>query len=335
MEIVINVPLRRFSEFNDDWQVEKLDKLTNWASGGTPPKDNESYWNGDIPWISASSMRGVVYANSELKITEDGLKHGSRLAKKGMLLLLVRGSMLFNKIPIGITGRDVAFNQDVKSICCKESVSNNFLLHWFYASEHKLLNTVVGTGIGAGKLDLTELKNLLISFPSLPEQQKIADFLTSVDTKIQQLSKKKALLEQYKKGVMQKLFNQEIRFKNDNGNDYPDWEYVELGNVLDYEQPTKYIVESTEYNPTYQTPVLTAGKSFLLGFTNERFGIYTSLPAIIFDDFTTANKFVDFEFKVKSSAMKILTCRSNYNLKFIYELIQLVEFKNGDEHKRY
>jgi type I restriction-modification system DNA methylase subunit len=86
-----------------------------------------------------------------------------------------------------------------------------------------------------------------------------------------------------------------------------DYEMVELGKILDYEQPTNYIVEKTDYKDEYRTPVLTAGKTFILGYTNETRGIFESpLPVIIFDDFTTATKLVDFPFKVKSSAMKIL-----------------------------
>lgn len=80
----------------------------------------------------------------------------------------------------------------------------------------------------------------------------------------------------------------------------------ELGELLSYEQPTPYIVESTKYSNTYKTPVLTAGKSFIIGYTNETTGIYDKLPVIIFDDFTTSSQYVNFKFKVKSSAMKIL-----------------------------
>ena len=84
------------------------------------------------------------------------------------------------------------------------------------------------------------------------------------------------------------------------------WTEYELGELLSYEQPTPYIVESTDYDDKYDIPVLTAGKSFLLGYTNEEHGIYDRLPVIIFDDFTTASQYVNFKFKVKSSAMKIL-----------------------------
>lgn len=105
--------------------------------------------------------------------------------------------------------------------------------------------------------------------------------------------------------------------------------------LLDYEQPTKYIVRSTKYSDDYKTPVLTAGKSFIKGYTNETDGIFNELPTIIFDDFTTATQFVDFPFKVKSSAMKILVPTSKLvNMKFVFNCIQVNQVRN-DTHKRY
>ena len=113
------------------------------------------------------------------------------------------------------------------------------------------------------------------------------------------------------------------------------WEKVRLGEILNYEQPTNYIVESDSYDNSYPTPVLTAGKSFILGYTNESNGVYNNLPAIIFDDFTTVSKYVDFKFKVKSSAMKILTCDTKRaNLRFLYYLLQTINF-DAEQHKRY
>jgi len=110
---------------------------------------------------------------------------------------------------------------------------------------------------------------------------------------------------------------------------------VKLGKALEYEQPSKYIVESEKYKDEYKTPVLTAGKSFILGYTNETTGIYNNLPVIIFDDFTTDVKFVDFPFKVKSSAMKMLQPSSNeYNLKYFYYLIKFLNFQ-PTSHQRH
>ena len=114
-----------------------------------------------------------------------------------------------------------------------------------------------------------------------------------------------------------------------------EYKEYELGELLSYEQPTPYIVESTDYNDAYETPVLTAGKSFILGYTDEKEGIYDQLPVIIFDDFTTASQYVNFKFKVKSSAMKILTPVTELVLpKYIYYRMQIINFDHST-HKRY
>lgn len=108
-----------------------------------------------------------------------------------------------------------------------------------------------------------------------------------------------------------------------------------LGDLLVYEQPSKYIVNSTDYNDSYSTPVLTAGKSFLLGYTNETDNVFNELPVIIFDDFTTATQYVDFEFKVKSSAMKILHINQELVLpKYIFYRLQIINIDHST-HKRY
>ena len=116
------------------------------------------------------------------------------------------------------------------------------------------------------------------------------------------------------------------------------WPMVELGKILDYEQPTNYIVHSTNYSNEYNIPVLTAGKSFILGYTNEEKGIFPKrkLPVIIFDDFTTSTKFVDFPFKVKSSAMKILLPKDKekFNIYFIFYALKNINFQ-PKQHKRF
>ena len=189
----------------EGWSVKKLEDCCSMSSGGTPSKSNSDFWNGDIPWISASAMRGIYFSSSEEKITELGLQKGSRSVNKGDLLLLVRGSMLWNYIPIGIATRKLAFNQDVKGISVKNNITNQFLLYWFKTNEHLIKNMVVGTGIGAGKLDTQELNNIKILLPPLPEQEKIAGILSCWDDGIEKLS---ALIEKkktQKKALMQQL----------------------------------------------------------------------------------------------------------------------------------
>ena len=112
------------------------------------------------------------------------------------------------------------------------------------------------------------------------------------------------------------------------------WVLCKLEDIVDYGQPTLYIVSSTEYKDTFATPVLTAGKSFIIGRTNETNGIYSNLPCIIFDDFTTDSKYVDFPFKVKSSAMKILKVKDEILPKYVALFMSITRLV-GKTHKRY
>ena len=113
-------------------------------------------------------------------------------------------------------------------------------------------------------------------------------------------------------------------------------EYKKVGDIADYEQPSKYLVKNTDYNDDFETPVLTAGQTFILGYTNETDGIYPASkesPVIIFDDFTAAFKWVDFPFKAKSSAMKMITAKENVLIRYLYHLMGFLNY-SSDEHKR-
>lgn len=180
-------------------------------------------------------------------------------------------------------------------------------------------------------LNFGQIRSFRLTLPPVSEQHAIAKAISDVDAllaKLDQLITKKRDLKQ---AAMQQLLTGQTRLPGFSG----EWEVKRLGDVLEYEQPTKYLVKTVEYSDDNDVPVLTAGKTFILGYTNEFNGIFNNLPAIIFDDFTTAKKYVNFPFKAKSSAMKILKPRNqNVNLRLIYEVIQLIKFQLGD-HKRY
>ena len=149
--------------------------------------------------------------------------------------------------------------------------------------------------------------------------------------------------ELIKQGKIKRDKKESVIFKGDDNSYYEKygeklpsgWVVTNFETLLEYEQPTKYIVSDTNYKPTYKTPVLTAGKSFILGYTNETDNIFDDLPVIIFDDFTTESKFVDFKFKVKSSAMKILHINQDLVLpKYAFYLMQATDIDH-DNHQRY
>ena len=180
--------------------------------------------------------------------------------------------------------------------------------------------------INVGRISKVEL-----SFPSVEEQSKISSFLALLDERIQTQSKIINDLKTLKTATAKKIFSLELRFKDDKGNEFLEWENILLGDTLDYEQPTNYLVSSTEYDDSFEIPVVTAGKTFILGYTDEKKGVFEKekLPVIIFDDFTTASQFVDFPFKAKSSAMKILKAKNDTNIRFIFEALQMINYEVG------
>ena len=201
----LNVPNLRFPEFQGEWEKCRLGDVCTFLSGGTPKIDVKEYWNGTIPFVSAISMHDTYILDSKLHISEEGLKHGSRLLTKNNLLLLVRGSMLWNTIPICLNKNDVAFNQDVKGIIANDTINNEFLLYWLKSKEQRLKYMVTGTGLGAGKLDTSDLRSMIIYIPAMKEQDKVARLLSLFDERIATQSKIIDKLQSLIKGIAQKI----------------------------------------------------------------------------------------------------------------------------------
>jgi len=202
---------------------------------------------------------------------------------------------------------------------------------YYYFMHRDIFSFLSRQGAGRYKLNKAALEKLPVLLPPLPEQKKIAQILSTWDKAIETVEKLIANSQQKKKAQMQQLLTGKKRFPEFDG----EWKKTELGKLLDYKQPTPFLVKSTNYSDEYETPVLTAGKTFVLGYTNESFGIYEdNLPVIIFDDFTTASKFVDFPFKAKSSAMKLLTAKQGISIKYIFEAMQVINYSVGG-HQRH
>jgi type I restriction enzyme S subunit len=231
-------PKLRFPEFKGDWENKKLKEIGSFLGGGTPSTKEEHFWNGEIPWVSSSDItdENIFDIRKTRFITDEAVKKSAtKLIPKGNILIVSRvgvGKVVIND-------EDICTSQDFTNLILNNS--NNFFIAYLIKNEtNKLLEFNQGTSIkGFVKSDLEEL-NIII--PSLEEQTKIANFLSSVDEKLNLLKEKKALLEDYKKGIMQKIFNQDssdseqakqIRFKDDNGNDFENWVKKSLGNIAE------------------------------------------------------------------------------------------------------
>ena len=211
-----------------EWTYRPLGELVSFASGGTPSKKRDDYWGGTIPWISAKTLKTENIDTSDLFITEEGLKAGSKIAPKGSILLLTRGSGLFNGIPISRVEKDLAFNQDIKCLDSYGEVENEFIFYWLLSQKDYLMAKVGVTGIGAGKFDLDFLQKLMIPIPSERERKSIVGFASSISEKIRCNAKVNDNLEQQAVALFKSWF---VDFSLFGGTVPENWEDTTLENI--------------------------------------------------------------------------------------------------------
>lgn len=232
-----SVPPLRFPEFEGEWEKKKLGEVAEKINSGKTPLGGESvYTESGILFIRSQnvnddklSLENSTYISEEINNT---MKNS--VVKPNDILLNITGASLGRScvVPNDFTIGNV--NQHVCIIRLNKETNPRFVQPILSSTKGQNIFVSLQTGSGREGLNFESIKRIEISFPTLPEQTKIASFLTAVDEKIQALKKKHSLLEQYKKGVMQKLFSQEIRFKDENGNDFPEWEVKKLGEVATF-----------------------------------------------------------------------------------------------------
>ena len=316
-----NFPPLRFPEFKAEWKRKKLGEVAEIVGGGTPDTNIDEYWDGNIQWFTPSEIKSNFVSKSIRTITELGLKKSSaKLLPIGAILLTTRATIG----DVAIAEQECATNQGFQSLIVYKNVNNKFIANWIRINKNKFIKLAKGSTFA--EISKKDIEKINIFITELPEQTKIASFLSLIDERISTQMKIIEEWEKFRYGLRFQLFKQ---FKNDSVKVKP------TKNLINYEQPTKYIVSDNNYsqNPL-STPVLTANKAFILGYTNERFGIYDKGDCIIFDDFTMDMKYVTFPFKVKSSAIKILKPKSNINLRYVFEYLLSLNLKSG-EHKRH
>ncbi|HGS5725209.1 TPA: restriction endonuclease subunit S [Vibrio parahaemolyticus] len=316
------------------WSIKTLEDLAAVERGkfSARPRNDPKYYGGKIPFVQTGDIASAkTYLSSfSQTLNEDGLKV-SRLFPKNSILITIAA----NIGDTAITSFEVACPDSLVGIQPKQDVDCFWLNSFLETCKDELDGKA--TQNAQKNINLQVLKPLEILTPPYEEQRKIAQILSTWDKAIATTEKLIDTSKQQKKALMQQLLTGKKRLVNpETGKAFEgEWEKVELGELLDYKQPTPYLVKSTEYSSEYSTPVLTAGKTFILGYSNEDFGIFSEeLPAIIFDDFTTASKFVDFPFKAKSSAMKILIAKEGVSIKYVYEAMQVLNYPVGG-HQRH
>ena len=316
------------------WEIKQLADLTTKISDGihSTPKYTEK---SDIHFINGNNLKnGSITISSTTKkvCPEDAENHGRDLSDRTILMSIngTIGNLAFYNNENVVLGKSACY------INVNHDVDIKYIYYTLDSSKTQAFYTTELTGSTIKNLSLKTIKSTKILTPPLQEQQKIAKILSTWDKAISTTERLIDNSTQQKKALMQQLLTGEKRLLDGSGKPFDKkWERIELGKLLDYKQPTPYLVKSTDYSDEYPTPVLTAGKTFILGYTDEEFGIFSEdLPTIIFDDFTTASKFVDFPFKAKSSAMKMLVAKDGVSIKYIFEVMQALSYAIGG-HQRH
>jgi type I restriction enzyme S subunit len=312
---VLNVPHLRFPEFTEEWVNVSLKDVADFQ------KER----------ISSGLLDESTYISTENILQNfQGVQSAISIPANTNVVAYKKNDILLSNIrpylkKVWFSDRIGGCSADVfvlRSKTCEPEFLYNVI------ASDKFINYVMSgaKGVKMPRGDKNQMESFSFSIPAVVEQRKISRLFQLLDERIVTQNKIIEDLKKLKSAIRKKMFS----FLKD---EYT--ESFEINQLLDYEQPTAYIVANDEYSTdTSLTPVLTANKGFILGYTDEKFGIYQKGECIIFDDFTMDAKYVSFPFKVKSSAIKILTAKPNVNLRFMFEYLSYWELKS-EEHKRH
>lgn len=331
------VPDIRFKGFTDEWEEKRLVELGAFKSNGVDKIIRED----EIP----VNLLNYMDVHNRKKLDNKTTKTLMQVTAKSRQIIendIQKGDVFFT--PSSETADDIGRNMVIQHNLYNTVYSYHLMRFRPFINSFSLLYPnycfdiqnvrnqmrLVAQGVQRFVLSRSNFENIVINLPTINEQDKIASFLTNLDNLIELNERKYEQLEKVKESLLDKMFPRnckkipEIRFKGFN----EEWYEREFINIFKYERPDKYFVKSEDYVEYSKTPVLTANKAFILGYTNEDRSYQAEKESIIFDDFTLDSKFVNFPYMVKSSAIKILTLnnKTTDNLRFNYELLNKTKF---------
>ena len=310
-----DVPALRFPEFTGEWKFVHLKDVAEFQKKR----------------ISSDLLNNNNYISTENILQNfEGIQYSSSIPTNTNVIEYQKGDILLSNIrpylkKVWFSDRKGGCSADV--FVLRGDKCDQHFLYYVIASDRFINYVMSGVkGVKMPRGDKSQMEKYAFSIPTNTEQRKIAKFLSMLDERIKLQNKIIEKLETLIKGIRHNIFKQ---LRKDVGFN------ATIGNILSFEQPQRYIVSSAEYSSDCTfTPVLTANKAFILGYTTETDGIYSKGDCIIIDDFTLDCKYVSFPFKVKSSAIKILTAKNKFILRYTYEYLKSLELST-EEHKRH
>lgn len=233
-----------------------LGEIAELKSGGTPNKAKAHFWGGDFPWVSAKDLKTPIINDSIDRLTQDGIAEAN-IAPKNSLLILVRGMTLYKDVPVCITGRDVAFNQDIKALIVSNEVTPLYLLYYLKAMKSRLRELVDSAGHGTGRLNSNSLERFPVIVPSVRIQHAIADLLSTWDQAIEKTERLIAAKEKRFIWLQNNLIRKSKLQES--------WSKIKISDVCNLYQPRT--ISKNELNSDGQYKVF--GANGVIGFHNQ------------------------------------------------------------------
>ncbi|EAC4229336.1 TPA: restriction endonuclease subunit S [Listeria monocytogenes] len=336
------VPKRRFQEFNntDDWEQRKLGDVTNYIKGFAFKSRDYADKGIRIIRVSDLSSDKIKELNDNVYVTQLVANENKKfiIEKEDIIITTVGSKAEMKESAVGRPiivrhNNNYLLNQNLVKVRSSESSFSYFIYCQLINPRYSdYIATIERGNANQANIAISDLWEYSFLSPKKDEQTKIGTFFKQLDHTIALHQRKLEKIKALKTAYLSEMFpaEGETKPKRRFAGFTDAWEEINLGDIIDYEQPTKYIVKSISYCDNFGIPVLTAGKSFRLGYTNEVYGIKNAslnLPVIIFDDFTTSSQYVDFSFKVKSSAIKILSLKKETaDFYFVYNNLKNIKY---------
>lgn len=321
-------PQLRFPEFTDEWQSKSLGSLVAQMQSGLSRRLSSE--DIGLPVIRSNNIKGQSIDVSDISYWYINDPQGAKISNyileyDDLLVNFINSISQIGKFAIynNEAGRDTIFTTNIMRLKFKDGVDSRFIAHKFSTKRYNdYIDSITKPAVNQASFTTVDFKKFTIPLPSNQEQEKIAKFLTAVDKRIAAGEKKLELLQKYKKGVMQKIFTQQIRFKDENGNPYPEWEEKKFDEVLHSVATKQYQIQSSEYADVGSFPVVDQGQRNVIGYSDQGEKAFRDTPVIIFGDHTTILKYIDFDFIVGADGTKILKPKNNDDIKYLFYYLE-------------
>lgn len=296
----------------EDWDVVKIGDVCDCI---VPGRNKPVNFDGNIPWVTTPDIttKYICDTKSNLYITiEEAKKIGSKVVPKNSVIMSCVGELGL----LSIVKKEIVINQQLHAFIPSSQVNTEFL-HYVLGTQKKYMDSVA-TKTAVPYMNKDNCNSIPIPLPKVKEQEKIAEILSTWDEAIikqEQLIGQKQI---FKKGIMQQIFNQKIRFKDDNGNDYPAWQSFEFEDIFMRIPSKKHQINSANYKKHGKYPVIDQGKKLIIAYSDNEEKIYKNSSIIVFGDHTRELKYVDFDFIVGADGTQLIKAKCNFDNKFLY-----------------